>query len=235
MPFPENEQLTAVILGATGGIGRELGHVLRRSAAIANLVELSRSTNPSIDYTRPATLADAAEQVRRQYGEINILLITTGILTSTNGAPPEKSFSQLTENALTSQFLINATGPALSLQAFLPLMPRTGYCRIGILSARVGSIGDNRLGGWIAYRAAKAALNQIIHTAAIELKRTNDQSVCVALHPGTIETELSEPYARGRYTHSQEDCAQNLLNVLGGLSPEQSGGFFDYDAKEIVW
>lgn len=235
MSFSFGGNINALILGHTGGIGEALYAALSNHKDINKLIGLSRASTPDIDYQSPDSLQAAAQQIQTEVGELNCLLIATGILTAPNGAPPEKSLSEFSESSLSEVLKINTIGPALALKAFLPLMPRKGICRVGVLSARVGSIGDNKLGGWISYRASKAALNQIVHTAAIELQRKNSESVCLALHPGTIETRLSKPYARDKFTHSAEECAHNLLDVLCSASPEQTGGFYDYAGKEIVW
>ncbi len=225
----------AAVIGSTGGIGASVLRRLQDDPDCEIALGYSRSTTPAVDYDAPDTLESVAEDIRDKVGELNLLFIATGILTSPGNISPEKSFSELTPEALKAQFHVNAIGPALALKALMPLLPRNGYCRVGLLSARVGSIGDNSMGGWISYRASKAALNQIAHTAAIELHRRNSDSVCLALHPGTIPTPLSEPYARDRFTHSPDECAENLLRVLQEASPDQTGGFYDYDGKEIVW
>ncbi|MEO0914728.1 MAG: C factor, cell signaling protein, partial [Pseudomonadota bacterium] len=115
------------------------------------------------------------------------------------------------------------------------LLARDKRAVFATLSARVGSIGDNRIGGWISYRAAKAAQNQIVRTAAIEMRRRNRESIVVALHPGTVATALSEKYLGRHKSVSPEEAAGNLVRVLHGLTPEHSGGFFDYAGAEIVW
>ena len=234
-PLLSQTDCTALVIGSTGGIGEALLTRLSGDASFKSATGLSRSTAPAIDFSHPSSLERAANWVETQFGEINLLIIASGALTAPDGSPPEKAFSQLSGSSMEDIFRINAIGPALALKAFLPLMARRGLCRIGVLSARVGSIGDNQLGGWISYRASKAALNQIAHTAAIELSRKNKDSLCLALHPGTIETELSKPYASGRFTHSVDECAENLLNVLLSANPNQTGGFFDYAGREIVW
>ena len=225
----------ALVVGGTGGIGAAITAKLQADPACASVVPLSRSSDPGIDFSEPTTLERAANALSSQGTEFHSLIIATGRLTTSQGVGPEKAFDHLTHETMTELFEVNAIGPALALKAFLPLMSRHERCLIATLSARVGSIGDNGLGGWISYRASKAALNQITHTAAIETRRRNDKSVCVALHPGTIPTGLSEPYARNRFTHSPEDCASNLLSVLNHLPPEKTGGFYDYAGKEIPW
>jgi NAD(P)-dependent dehydrogenase (short-subunit alcohol dehydrogenase family) len=133
-------------------------------------------------------------------------------------------------------FAVNAIGPALLMKHFLPLLPRSGKCVFATLSARVGSIGDNRLGGWYSYRASKAALNQIVRTAAIELRRGRPDAICVALHPGTVATPLSARFAKsGLEVQSPDAAAMRILAVLDGLTAESSGDFFDQRAHSIPW
>lgn len=224
-----------VIVGASGGIGRALHHQCMSDPRCGAAIALSRASTPATDFARPESIDVAANQIRADHAQIDALIIATGILTSTEGNGPEKAFSQLTPATMTELFNTNTIGPALVLSAFMPLLPHRGRCIVAALSARVGSIGDNGLGGWISYRASKAALNQVMHTAAIEMSRRNSDSICAALHPGTIETDLTRQYASGNYTHTAEECASNLLSVLDALTPDQSGGFYDYAGKEIVW
>lgn len=132
-------------------------------------------------------------------------------------------------------FEINAVGGALFLKHFLPLLATDRRAVFATLSARVGSIGDNRLGGWMSYRASKAALNQIVHCAAIENRRRNRKSIIIALHPGTIETPLTDKYARGKYTATRIDAARQLLTICANRTPDDSGGFFDYAGEKIDW
>jgi NAD(P)-dependent dehydrogenase (short-subunit alcohol dehydrogenase family) len=131
---------------------------------------------------------------------------------------------------------VNAIGPALLIKHFLPMLPRSGKCVFATLSARVGSIGDNRLGGWYSYRASKAALNQIVRTAAIELRRSRPDAICVALHPGTVATPLSARFAKsGLEVQSPDTAAMRILAVLDGLTAESSGEFLDQRARSIAW
>ena len=136
---------------------------------------------------------------------------------------------------MAATFAVNATGPALLMKHLLPLLKRDDASIFATLSAKVGSIGDNHLGGWYSYRASKSALNQIVHGAAIELGRSHKDSVVVALHPGTVETPFTADYAGHHKTVTAQTAADNLLGVIEGLTPYQSGGFFDYAGDEIAW
>ncbi len=151
-------------------------------------------------------------------------------------AQPERSGSELDPANLAHCFRVNAIGPALVVKHFFPLLARTRPCVAGFISAKVGSIGDNALGGWCGYRASKAALSQIVRTAAIELARRNRQAVCVALHPGTVDTRLSQPFAKaGLNVRSPSGAAGDLPAVLDALTPTQNGGFFDYRGQALPW
>ncbi|MCS3743992.1 NAD(P)-dependent dehydrogenase (short-subunit alcohol dehydrogenase family) [Rhizobium sp. BK661] len=134
-----------------------------------------------------------------------------------------------------NQFAVNAIGPALLLKYFVPLLARKKRVIFAFLSARVGSIGDNQLGGWISYRSSKAALNQIVHTAAIEVSRANPASVVVAMHPGSVATSLSDGFSSGHERSEQDDAARSVLQALDALEPANTGGFFAYDGSSIVW
>ena len=150
-------------------------------------------------------------------------------------AEPEKTIRAIEARVMMDQFALNAVGPALVLREAGRLLPREGRSVFAVLSARVGSIGDNRIGGWISYRAAKAAVNQIVHTAAIELTRSHPQSICAALHPGTVETPFTEKYLGRHPAVPAPEAAGNLLRVMDGLTPEESGGFFDWAGKAVPW
>ena len=165
---------------------------------------------------------------------VDTVLVATGAL-EIDGAAPEKTLRAVTPKAMLDQFALNCVGPAMVLKHVLPLIPRDQRAVLAVLSARVGSIGDNRLGGWTSYRAAKAAVNQVVRTSAVEIARTHPQAVCVALHPGTVKTAFTEKYLGRHPAVTPSESAQNLLRVLDGLTPQDSGGFFDWQGKVIPW
>jgi NAD(P)-dependent dehydrogenase (short-subunit alcohol dehydrogenase family) len=151
---------------------------------------------------------------------------------------PERSLAQVEADSLVMAFRVNALGPLLVAKAFEPLLKRSRQARFASLSARVGSIGDNRLGGWYAYRATKAALNQMTRTLSIQWRRLTHPILCVALHPGTVATDLSAPFTRSydpAKVFTTERAARQLLDVLDGLGPDDSGGFFAWDGSPIPW
>jgi NAD(P)-dependent dehydrogenase (short-subunit alcohol dehydrogenase family) len=220
--------MRALILGASGGIGAAL--VAKLTARGDDVTALSRSTD-GLDLTDEGSIVHHLGAVSAPF---EMVFVATGAL-ELQGHAPEKTLRSLDPAALAAQFALNATGPALVLKHALRLFPKDRPCHFGVLSARVGSIGDNGLGGWYAYRAAKAALNQLIHTAAIEIGRSHPKAVIACLHPGTVATPLTQKYAGNHPTVSPEVAAANLLGVLEGLTPAQTGGFFDWQGKAIPW
>lgn len=217
--------MSAVVIGASGGIGGALADALEEEGE--TVLRLSR---PDIDVTDEATIAAAAARA----GSPELVIVATGILHE-DGHGPEKAPGDLDPAWLARQYAVNAIGPALVAKHFLPLMPRAGRSIFAVLSARVGSISDNRLGGWHGYRASKAALNQLIRTLAIEDKRRNDRGIVVALHPGTVDTRLSRPYLQsGRDIFAAGRAAVQLLDVIDGLAPKDSGRLFSWDGTEIA-
>jgi NAD(P)-dependent dehydrogenase (short-subunit alcohol dehydrogenase family) len=194
------------------------------------VVGLSRRAD-GLDVTDEASLARV---LGRLEGAFDLVIVATGGL-ELNGARPEKTLKSLDSAVLAAQFALNASGPALVLKHTLRLLPRDRPARFAALSARVGSIGDNALGGWYAYRAAKAALNQLIHTAAIEIARSHPQAMVVTLHPGTVATPLTAAYAGGHPTVSPQVAAGHLLAVLDGLRPADTGSFFDWRGDRVAW
>lgn len=231
-----------MVLGGSGGLGSALVEHLRRKGS--EVLGIGRHTQPALDYLDAGSIEVCAQQLADRLAQtgqpLARLIVATGFLhgdTASGGfAKPERSWHHLGADALAHSFAVNAIGPALVIKHFLPLLPRQGRCVAAFLSARVGSIGDNALGGWYAYRASKAALNQLVHTGAIELARRNREAVCVALHPGTVDTALSRPFAKtGLQIRPPEVAALELLTVLDALDAGASGGFFDHLGKPVPW
>ncbi|MEJ8307604.1 SDR family NAD(P)-dependent oxidoreductase [Agrobacterium larrymoorei] len=220
----------ALVIGSSGGIGSAIVRALEADDNCSQVIGLSRSTD-GLDITDEASVEDA---VRQLDGEFQLIFCATGALTI-DGIGPEKALKQLSPDAMMRQFALNALGPALVLKHFGGRLPKRERGLMAFLSARVGSISDNHLGGWISYRASKAALNQIIRTASIELGRTHPLSVLAALHPGTVATALTDDYSSGRERFRPEDSASKMLAVLDGLQTQDSGAFFAYDGSRIDW
>ena len=224
----------AVVVGGGGGVGGALVAALRDRAAYDEVLALGRRGSPALDLLDEASIVAAAAAVRAR-GVPTLVFDATGFLHG-DGMEPEKSWRELDPAHLAHAFAINAIGPALLMKHFLPLLPRERRAVFATLSARVGSIGDNRLGGWYAYRASKAALNQLVRTAAVELRRSRPQAICVALHPGTVDTGLSAPFAKsGLQVQAPAEAAARLLAVIERLGPGDSGEFFDHRGEPVPW
>lgn len=221
-----NTSTRVLLIGATGGIGAALADAL----ADTRLTALSRS-QAGLDLTDESTVGAAA---KAHPGPWDVIFDATGALVI-DGQGPEKTIQAIDPAAMAAQFALNAIGPALLLKHFALTLAQGGPTIFASLSARVGSITDNGLGGWVSYRAAKAAQNQIIRTAAIELTRRNPDSICVALHPGTVQTPLTARYLGRHASVTPQEAAQNLTRVVQTLIPAQTGGFFDYAGRPIPW
>ena len=223
----------AVIVGATGGIGAALADAVEGWGRFAVVHRLSRSSSPAIDLEDEASIAEAAARIGRGPAP-TLILVATGVLH--HGQEPERSYRALTAEHMLRDYRINTVGPALVAKYLLPLLPRDRRAVFAVLSARVGSIGDNRLGGWHSYRASKAALNMVLRNLAIEIGRSHPQAVLAGLHPGTVETALSAPFRKGvpvGKLFSAAHSAERLLAVLDDLSPADSGGVFAWDGARI--
>lgn len=217
----------ALIIGASGGIGAAMAADLRAQGA--EVTGLSRR-GTGFDVTDPTSVSAGLSALD---GVFDRVVIATGIL-APEGASPEKSLSAIDADIMAQVMAINAIGPALILRDLPRLLPRDRRCVVGVLTARVGSIGDNRMGGWYAYRAAKAAANQITHTAAIEIARKRPDAIVVALHPGTVATAFTQDYP-GHDKVTPDEAARNLLSVMDALTADQTGGFFDWAGKPVPW
>lgn len=228
--------ISAVVIGASGGIGGAMEAALVEEGAydVVHGFARSRTGATHLDLEDDATIAAAAAHVAKG-PPIGLLLIATGLLHEGEHGP-EKAFRDLDPAWLARSYAVNAIGPALVLKHFLPLLAKTGMPVAAALTARVASLADNRLGGWHGYRAAKAALNMILRGAAIEARRTYDRSIVVGLHPGTVDTALSRPFqgnvAPGTL-FKPDRAAVQLLDVIDGLTPSDSGKMFAWDGAEI--
>ncbi|MBN2905785.1 MAG: SDR family oxidoreductase [Rhodobacteraceae bacterium] len=218
----------ALVIGASGGIGAALVAALRGRGA--DVVGLSRSAD-GLDLTDEDSIAAGLGALE---GAFDLIVVATGVLAGA-GQPPEKALRELRPAAMLDQVAVNAVGPLLVLKHAQRLIPRDRRAVFAVLSARVGSIGDNRLGGWYSYRMAKAALNQGLRTASIELARSHRQAICVALHPGTVATPFTARYAGRHPTVAPDQAAENLLRVIDGLTPGQTGAFLDWAGDRVAW
>lgn len=238
--FPS--QIRAVVIGATGGIGSALVETLLAMPKVANVEAWARSPYRSasakviartVDLEDETTLAAAAGNIPHAP---NLVIVATGVLQGQGIDRPERSWRDLDAATLARNFAINTVGPALVAKHLLPRLPRGERAVFAALSARVGSIADNRRGGWHGYRASKAALNQIVKTLSLELARSHPEAICVALHPGTVDTGLSKPFQanvpEGQLLTPQRSAA-HLLGVIDTLTPADTGSHFAWDGNRI--
>ena len=227
--------MRAAVIGG-GGIGDAVAAALRQSPDTGEVLTLSRRSGADLplDVTDEETIRAAASAVKK-VGPLDLVFVATGMLHDEE-VGPEKSLSALTPGAMARLYQVNAIGPSMAAKHFLPLLAKGRKSAFAALSARVGSIGDNRLGGWHSYRASKAALNMLIRTMSIELARRNADALIVGLHPGTVDTPLSAPFQRNvaeGKLFTSERSAQAMLQVLDGLTPEDSGAQFAWDGGKV--
>jgi len=228
--FPDG--FRALVIGASGGIGAAFMQALAANPRCALAVGLHRHSVPAIDFDDEASIGLAAAAVAGQ-APFHLIVNAAGLLHQPH-AMPEKQLADLHYAQLLATFRINTFGPALALRHFSPLLDRSRGV-LAVLSAKVGSIGDNRLGGWYGYRASKAALNMLLKTAAIELRRGQPNAVLVALHPGTVASALSRPFMGYQVGRPADLAAAEMLAVLDGLMPADSGSFVAYDGQRLPW
>jgi len=236
--------LRAAVFGASGGIGGAVLAALESNDRVGDIfaysrsperVEALRASVQSLDITDENHIARAAEEAASG-APLDLVFVATGILHRHTSVQPEKTMRDFDAEVMLEVFRINAVAPSIIAKHFLPTLRRKSKTVFAALSARVGSIGDNRLGGWASYRASKAALNMLLRTLAIEHTRRNKTSVVVGLHPGTVDTRLSKPFQANvpdDKLFSPDRAAAQLLDVIDGLGPDDSGGLFAWDGKRI--
>lgn len=238
--------LNVAIFGSHGGIGEAFVNHLKDNDKVKNIYSFSRSdTNfghpkiieGKIDIENEDSIKQASESISS--GEkLDIIILATGLLHNDSGVQPEKSIRNLDYDNLAKVYSVNALGPALVAKHFIPLLNKDRKSVFSAISARVSSISDNHLGGWYAYRAAKAALNQLIKTLSIEVGRRNKQACVIGLHPGTVDTDLSEPFKANvaeDKLFTPQYSSECLLKVIDNAKPEDGGKLFAWDSEEIPY
>ncbi|MGK5015037.1 SDR family NAD(P)-dependent oxidoreductase [Janthinobacterium sp. 61] len=226
------DQFNALVLGASGAIGAAFVDLLSAMPRCASVCGLHRHSTPRLDFTDENSIAEAARELATK-PRYHLIINAAGMLHDGN-LMPEKRLADLNYQQMQAIFQTNTMGPALVMRHFLPLLDGERAI-MAMLSAKVGSIGDNQLGGWYSYRASKAALNMLVKTAAIELARNQKHSVLVALHPGTVNSRLSRPFRGELIGRPAHDAASDMLTVLDTLRPSDSGTFLAYDGTRLPW
>ncbi|MEL6709095.1 MAG: SDR family NAD(P)-dependent oxidoreductase [Pseudomonadota bacterium] len=233
---------TAVVFGSSGGIGKALCENLiakgcervYAGSRAGDAPDAAGKVPFAFDLKDEASIAAAAKLMKDEPPEW--VIVATGVLTLADGTGPERTFKRLSGEAMAEVLALNTIGPAMIAKHTLPLMPRSERFVFAALSARVGSISDNGLGGWHSYRASKAALNMLLKNFALEIGRTHKEGVVVGLHPGTVDSDLSKPFQKGLPDGQLTEAslaAENLLGVLASLTSEQSGQVFDFAGKVV--
>jgi len=218
----------ALVFGASGGIGQAFSRFLENKLGSENVVKISRSFD-GFEISDEEKIFKLSESIE---GSFNLIINATGVLQTTEEGP-EKTINVIKQKSMIDMMTINAIGPALLLKNFSKKLDKTKFSVFVNLSARVGSITDNRLGGWISYRSSKAALNQIIKTSSIEINRRNKNAICVGLHPGTVKTRFTEKFQNTTETISPDESVKMMMNVVENLSVDDNGYCFAYDGKVI--
>ncbi|MBL8513619.1 MAG: SDR family oxidoreductase [Betaproteobacteria bacterium] len=226
------ERYRALVFGATGALGGAFAEFLADDPRCARVERLARGGEIPFDFGDESALAAAAASLSAR-GPFHLMINAAGVL-HTPAFLPEKRLADLNLEQMRDTFVVNCFGPALAFKHFAPLLA-PDRAVFATLSAKVGSIGDNRLGGWYSYRASKAALNMMVKTAAIELKRTRPHAILVALHPGTVNTRLSKPFRGEEIGRAPDAAAGDLLRVIDALAPDDSGSFIAYDGTRLPW
>lgn len=222
----------ALVIGGSGAIGAALVAQLQALPQQAQVVALHRHSAPPLDFGHETSIAEAAAALADQ-APFHLIVNAAGLL-HTPRFMPEKKLADLHYAQMEETFRVNTFGPAMVIRHFAPLLARR-HGVLAMLSAKVGSIEDNRLGGWYSYRASKAALNMMVKTAAIEIARSKPEAIVIALHPGTVKSALSQAFRGGEAGRAPEQAAAELLGVIGKLSPADSGKFFSWNGDTLPW
>lgn len=226
------EGYRALIIGSSGTIGSAFLELLQADPRCGQVIGIHRHSSPAINYADEASIGMAAEALMSS-GPFHLIINAIGVL-HTDTWSPEKKLADLCFGQLEAIFKINTFGPALTLAKFSALLAKDNAI-MAVISAKVGSIEDNRLGGWYSYRASKAALNMLLKTTAIELRRTQANTKLIALHPGTVNSRLSKPFKGEQIGRHAIDAARDMLAVLNQLPLSESGSFYSYAGEKLPW
>lgn len=222
----------ALVIGSSGTIGSAFKELLTQDPDCESVIGIHRNSEHPINYELTDSIATSAKSLT-PLGPFHLIINTIGVLHSENWMP-EKKLDDLNAEQLMSLMQTNAIGPALTIKYFSKLLDPNSSVMVS-LSAKVGSIEDNRLGGWYSYRASKAALNMLIKTASIELARIKPNTALIALHPGTVKSNLSKPFRGEEIGRDPIDAATDMLNVIKALNKEDTGNFFSYSGEKLPW
>lgn len=222
----------ALVIGSSGTIGAAFVELLSNDPACAGVVGVHRHSDPSLDYQYSDSIEACATALASQ-GPFQFIINTVGVLHSDSWMP-EKRLEDLNAEQLSELMKINAIGPALTIRHFSKLLDPKSSIMV-TLSAKVGSIEDNRLGGWYSYRASKAALNMIIKTASIEFARTKPNTALIAMHPGTVNSRLSKPFRGEQIGRPASVAVSDMWRVIQNLKSEDSGSFLSYSGENLPW
>ena len=235
---------TIAIIGSSGAIGNSICEVLLNEYPIKKLYKFSRKIqtkdtdkikNIVIDIEDENSIKESIKHIPKDV-KFDLIFVATGLLHNENEIFPEKSIKDINTDMFKKVLLVNAIGPALIGKYFIPLLKKDNKSVFAFLSAKVGSISDNKIGGWYSYRASKAALNQIIKNFSIEIRRNNNNAIFVGLQPGTVKSFLSKPFQKNKNKQTlftPEDSAKKLLKVINSLDYEDSGKLFSWNGEEI--
>ena len=224
----------ALVVGSSGALGGAFVKHLRMDRRCQNVSELSRTTHPNFDLSRPEDFSDLLKSLEMP-AALSLIVDATGAL-SLSGLGPEKSLRALKATQIRLAMDVNAIGPMLLLSALMPLIKKSGRVLYIKLSARVGSISDNHKGGWYSYRSSKAALNMMLQSAALEWQRTNPAAQVIALQPGTVYSRLSKDYLQASNAYfTADESVQSALLALDKLEAKAGAQFVDYHGNSIPW
>jgi NAD(P)-dependent dehydrogenase (short-subunit alcohol dehydrogenase family) len=232
------------VIGSSGAIGNAISKILKDDETVNSIYNFSRSTSSNISEKENSiyiniesedSIKEAVQKIPQDL-KFDLIFVATGILHNDDLVYPEKSIRDISADKLKKVLMVNTVGPTLIGKYFIPFLNKDNKNVFAFLSARVGSISENKLGGWYSYRASKTALNQIVKNFSIEIKRSNPNSIFTVLQPGTVKSNLSKPFEKNvqpDQLFSPDYSAQRMLDVIDRLTPDDSGKFYAWNGDEI--